>query len=45
MRGVEFGRVRTAGIVLLVVAVAGVFGLTQFRKKSERRNWLDQKDT
>ena len=33
--GVEFGRVRTAGIVLLVLAVAGVFGLTQFRKRSE----------
>jgi uncharacterized protein (TIRG00374 family) len=34
--GVEFGRVRTAGIILLLVALAGVFGLTQFRKKSER---------
>lgn len=33
--GVEFGRVRAAGIVLLVVAIAGVFGLTQFRKKSD----------
>jgi uncharacterized protein (TIRG00374 family) len=32
--GVEFGRVRTAGIILLLVALAGVFGLTQFRKKS-----------
>jgi len=32
--GVEFGRVRMAGIILLLVAVAGVFGLTQFRKKS-----------
>ena len=32
---VEFGRVRIAGIVLLVVALAGVFGLTQFRKKSK----------
>lgn len=31
---VEFGRVRIAGIVLLFVALAGVFGLTQFRKKS-----------
>jgi len=39
--GVEFGRVRTAGIVLLLVAVAGVFGLTQFRKKSERAiGWI-----
>lgn len=33
--GVEFGRVRMAGIILLLVAVAGVFGLTQFRKKSQ----------
>jgi hypothetical protein len=32
---VEFGRVRLAGIVLLVVALLGVFGLTQFRKKSK----------
>jgi uncharacterized protein (TIRG00374 family) len=32
--GVEFGRVRMAGIMLLFAAVAGVFGLTQFRKKS-----------
>ena len=32
--GVEFGRVRMTGIILLVVAMAGVFGLTQFRKKS-----------
>lgn len=32
--GVEFGRVRMTGIILLLVAVAGVFGLTQFRKKS-----------
>lgn len=31
---VEFGRVRIAGIVLLGVALAGVYGLTQFRKKS-----------
>lgn len=31
----EFGRVRMVGIVLLLVAVAGVFGLTQFRKKSQ----------
>jgi uncharacterized protein (TIRG00374 family) len=34
--GVEFARVRTAGLVLLVVALAGVFGLTQFRKKAPR---------
>src|SRR6266545_3475668 len=32
--GVEFGRVRMIGIILLLVALAGVFGLTQFRKKS-----------
>jgi uncharacterized protein (TIRG00374 family) len=32
--GVEFGRVRMAGIILLLVAVLGVFGLTQFRRKS-----------
>jgi uncharacterized protein (TIRG00374 family) len=32
--GVEFGRVRMGGIILLLVALAGVFGLTQFRKKS-----------
>jgi len=39
--GVEFGRVRTAGIVLLIVALAGVFGLTQFRKKSQRAiGWI-----
>jgi hypothetical protein len=31
---VEFGRVRMAGIILLFVALLGVFGLTQFRKKS-----------
>jgi hypothetical protein len=31
---VEFGRVRAVGIVLLLVALSGVFGLTQFRKKS-----------
>jgi uncharacterized protein (TIRG00374 family) len=30
----EFGRVRIAGIVLLIVALLGIFGLTQFRKKS-----------
>lgn len=32
--GGEFGRVRMAGIILLLVALAGVFGLTQFRRKS-----------
>jgi uncharacterized membrane protein YbhN (UPF0104 family) len=31
---VEFGRVRFVGIVLLLLALLGVFGLTQFRKKS-----------
>lgn len=41
--GVEFGRVRTAGIVLLVVALAGVVGLTQFRKKSQGAiGWLKE---
>jgi uncharacterized protein (TIRG00374 family) len=34
--GVEFGRVRVVGVVLLLVAMLGVFGLTQFRKKSQR---------
>lgn len=33
--GVEFGRVRMVGIILLFVALLGVFGLTQFRKKSQ----------
>jgi uncharacterized protein (TIRG00374 family) len=33
--GGEFGRVRVAGIILLLVALAGVFGLTQFRRKSQ----------
>ena len=42
--GVEFGRVRTAGIVLLLVALAGVFGLTQFRKKSQGAiGWIRRK--
>ena len=41
---VEFGRVRTAGIVLLLVALAGVFGLTQFRKKSQGAiGWIRKK--
>lgn len=41
---VEFGRVRTAGIVLLLVALAGVFGLTQFRKKSQGAiGWIRRK--
>lgn len=31
---VEFGRVRMVGLILLFVALLGVFGLTQFRKKS-----------
>lgn len=39
--GVEFGRVRMAGVILLLLAVAGVFGLTQFRKKSARAiGWI-----
>lgn len=42
--GVEFGRVRTAGIVLLLIALAGVFGLTQFRKKSKGAiGWIKDK--
>lgn len=42
--GAEFGRVRTAGIVLLLVALAGVFGLTQFRKKSKGAiSWIKTK--
>jgi glycosyltransferase 2 family protein len=42
--GLEFGRVRTAGIILLLVALAGVFGLTQFRKKSDGAiGWLRKK--
>lgn len=32
--GVEFGRVRAAGFVLLLVALAGVLGLVLFRKNS-----------
>jgi uncharacterized protein (TIRG00374 family) len=40
----EFGRVRTAGIILLLVALAGVFGLTQFRKKSKGAiGWIKDK--
>ncbi|MFN2516322.1 MAG: lysylphosphatidylglycerol synthase transmembrane domain-containing protein [Pyrinomonadaceae bacterium] len=31
---IEFGRVRFVGILLLLLALVGVFGLTQFRKKS-----------
>lgn len=39
--GVEFGRVRMIGIILLFVALLGVFGLTQFRKKSHSAiNWI-----
>ncbi|MFN2492227.1 MAG: lysylphosphatidylglycerol synthase transmembrane domain-containing protein [Pyrinomonadaceae bacterium] len=38
---VEFGRVRVVGIVLLLLALAGVFGLTLFRKKSHGAiNWV-----
>jgi uncharacterized protein (TIRG00374 family) len=32
---IEFGRVRVAGIALLLVAIAGAYSLTQFRKKSQ----------
>ena len=39
--GVEFSRVRMIGIILLFVALLGVFGLTQFRKKSHGAiNWI-----
>lgn len=42
--GVEFGRVRTAGIILLLIALAGVFGLTQFRKRSKGAiGWIRNK--
>jgi uncharacterized protein (TIRG00374 family) len=41
---IEFGRVRLVGIVLLIVAVSGVFGLTQFRKKSRSAiGWINKK--
>ena len=33
--GVEFGRVRMVGVILLFVALLGMFGLTQFRRKSQ----------
>jgi uncharacterized protein (TIRG00374 family) len=33
---IEFGRVRLAGVVLLVVMLSAVFALIQFRRKSER---------
>lgn len=33
---IEFGRVRVAGGVLLIVTLAGVFALTKFRKRSQR---------
>jgi uncharacterized protein (TIRG00374 family) len=40
---IEFGRVRMVGIVLLLVALSGVFGLTQFRKKSRGAiSWIKQ---
>jgi glycosyltransferase 2 family protein len=41
---IEFGRVRVAGIVLLLVVIAGAFGLTQFRKKSQGAiGWIRSK--
>jgi len=33
---IEFGRVRIAGIVLLILMLSAVFALTQFRKRSQR---------
>ncbi len=39
----EFARVRVVGIVLLVAALLGVFGLTQFRKHSARAiSWIKE---
>lgn len=35
--GVEFGRVRFAGVVILMVVLSGVFALTQFRKNLSPR--------
>ena len=41
--GLAFGRVSMAGIVLLFVAFLGVFGLTQFRKKSQGAiSWIQR---
>lgn len=38
---IEFGRVRVVGLMLLVATLLGVFGLTQYRKKSSRAiGWL-----
>jgi glycosyltransferase 2 family protein len=40
---IQFGRVRFVGIVLLLAALLGVFGLTQFRKKSTRAiGWIKE---
>lgn len=37
----EFGRVRFVGIALLICTLLGIFGLTQFRKKSHRAvGWI-----
>lgn len=41
---IEFDRVRIAGFILLVATILGLFGLTQFRKKSSRLiGWLNEK--
>lgn len=41
--GLAFGRVSMAGIVMLFVAFLGVFGLTQFRKKSQGAiSWIQR---
>jgi uncharacterized protein (TIRG00374 family) len=41
---IEFGRVRIAGLILLMATILGVFGLTQFRKKSPRAiGWLKER--
>lgn len=41
---IEFSRVRVVGIVLLVATLLGVFGLTQFRRKSARAiGWIKER--
>jgi uncharacterized protein (TIRG00374 family) len=41
--GAEFSRVRLAGIVLLILSIAGVAGLTLFRKRSKSViGWLEK---
>src|SRR6266480_3228372 len=41
---VEFGRVRFAGVAMLVVVLLGLFALTQFRKNSQRTiGWIKER--